>query len=421
MPFSDLIVQNEPGDGTNNIITYAELGKCTFEQFKKRIHDQGVTQIPKLRAKHFSIIGFNLWQEVDASVAMKQVTLCDEKIRDEESLTKYCEKHIARKLDRNSCPWEIHFIEEFEKDTCVMVMLIQHSVCDATGYVSLMSALLDNQFKLTLKKHIEPPKWYLCPIYFFMAFFYFGHLTGKYAKIHSDKDTARCRDENGLKTFTKHLKISKEIDFNKVKKAYKSYGADTTFGAYFMGATSVGLKKWYDEYEFKEANTAKVAISVNRRDLPTSYEDMLFCNYVTVFQFEFPILSSMKEAIVQTNKALFTIYSDFGGRLAEIFMYYTCFFPKKAIANNMEQMLEGVDLGISNIQFAEEEWVFLGKKVQRRALWASAREQMKIFFLPITYEDKLRVQLVTNKAMQMDSEKLLAHIVKVIEDDVKQF
>lgn len=417
MPFSDLIVQNEPGDGTNNIITYAELGKCTFEQFKKRVHDQGVTKIPKLRAKIFGICGFYLWQEIDPAVAMKQVKICEEKIRDEDSLTKYCEKQLARKLDRSSPPWEIHFIEEFEKDTCVMVMLIQHSVCDATGFVSLMSALLDNQFKLTLKKHIEPPKWYMCPIYFFMAFFYFGHLTGKYAKINSDKDTAHCRDENELKTFTKHLRISKEINFDKVRQAYKSYGKGTTFGDYFMGATSVGLKKWYDEYGFKDASTAKVAISVNRRDLPTSYEDMMFCNYVTVFQFEFPILANMKDAIVLTNKALWSIYSDFGGRLAEMFMYYTCFIPKKVIENNMEQMLEGVDLGISNIQFAEEEWLFLGQKVKRRALWASGREQMKIFFLPITYEDKLRVQLVTNKAMKMDSEKLLNYIVKAIEDD----
>ena len=299
-----------------------------------------------------------------------------------------------------------------------MVWANQHSLNDAAGFVSFMSSILDNKFELKNKKYVEPTKWFLVPIYFIMAIFYFGRLSGIMQKIKSDDDVAKIREENGKDTFTKDLGMSEELDFTAIRKAYKSYGKGTTFGDYFMGAVSVGLKRWYAQYGIKNPRQGKLAISVNRRNLPTSYEDMKFCNYITVFQIAFPIVDNMKEAIVKTNKALWEIYSEFGARLAEVFMYYFCFMPKNVAFNNMDQILEGTDLGISNIQFGEQKWKFLGKDVKRRALFASGREQTKCIFYPVTYEDKLSIQLVTNKNMKMDYKALLKCVVDVIKEDM---
>ena len=418
IPFSDLIVMNEPGDGTNSIVSYVEFGKCSFDDFKQRVYEKGILRIPKLHSVVRNYLGFMLWKEVDPRFAKTNIKECEEDIHDYESLRQYCEKLQAIKLDPTEIPWRIDFIQNFSKDTSMMVWNNQHSQNDAAGFVSFISAILDNQFELRHKKHVEPLAWFLKPIYFIIAIFYFGNLSGKMQKIKSDEDTAKIREENGKNTFMKNISMSEELDFKAIRKAYKSYGKGVTFGDYFMGVTSVGLKRWYDQYGHKKAAVGKMAISVNRRDLPTSYEDLLFCNYVGVFQIAFPILSNLKEAIEKSNKALWEIYSDFGGRCAEMFMYYFCFMPKNVAFNNMDSVLEGCDLGISNIQFGEQKWKFLGKGVKRRGMFASGREQVKLLLFPVTYEDKLSIQMVTNKSMKMDNKALLKHIVDVIEEDI---
>jgi len=89
IPFSDLIVMNEPKDGTNSVVTFVEFGKCSFKDFQRRVYQEGICKIPKLRSVLHTFLGFMLWKEIDPQEARKNIVNCKEKITDYEELRKY--------------------------------------------------------------------------------------------------------------------------------------------------------------------------------------------------------------------------------------------------------------------------------------------------------------------------------------------
>jgi hypothetical protein len=414
------LLYDEPGNCTNNICSYVEVGKCKFEDVRDRIYERAISKIPKMHCVIRKVLGFFFWVEVDPKLALERVKKAHCPIHTEEDLKKFCNQLLVKKFSKDELPLEIYFFEDFdtEKNTSCLVINVHHSASDASGIVSFFSSILDNQFELKLKKHVTPNKWYMSPIYFICAIFYYNYNEKRFTKIASDEDTIKVREENDPTDFKSKIFSSQEIDFTQVRKCFKTYGQRTTFNDYFMAVTSVGTKRWYNEYGHKKAHVGKMACSVNYRNLPTSYDDLHYGNYLAMIQFPFPILSDLKKALVECRKSFWDYYSDTYSRQATTFIYHLAHVPLKGIIDKGNEALEGMDFGISNIQFAEQKWKFFGQDCYRRGLWASKREQFKVFLMPITYEDKFKVQLITNWTIKMDPQKLVDHIVDVINEDM---
>ena len=178
------------------------------------------------------------------------------------------------------------------------------------------------------------------------------------------------------------------------------------------------LDAWYKEHDITNAKTIKTAISVNNRDFPTSYDDVILGTRIAVFECDFPLLSDMETAITESKKAFRTLYSEKAANFIELFFSIFKFFPLAAVNKLGEDMLGGVDLVISNVPFSEQKWIFLGKEVTKRAFWAHGSHQLGLFVTPVTYEDKLRVNFCAHRKMKMSAQNLVSQFEKIINEDI---
>jgi hypothetical protein len=185
--FADLGMSFELDDCTNNLVSYFEVGKVDFEAVKERIYEQGIKHIPTLRYVRADMMGISLFKIGSMDSAKAQVKKCDEKISNDEQVVNYCTKLGVKLLPTYKPLWEIHVLENYTKDTSLVFFVLQHSLMDAIGFVSLLSALLDNQFKLTMKKNIQPSPWYWDLVYVILGPFYTIYIAARFKMLSSDK------------------------------------------------------------------------------------------------------------------------------------------------------------------------------------------------------------------------------------------
>ena len=124
----------------------------------------------------------------------------------------------TQKLDKNKPLWEIHILENYNKDSSIMCFVFQHSLLDAVGFVSFISAILDTQFSLRMKKKFTKIslKWKIICLIF--GPLYTAYMSTRFKMFKSDKEAARMTEKTNYNTYQKNLYCTREIDFEKVKK-----------------------------------------------------------------------------------------------------------------------------------------------------------------------------------------------------------
>lgn len=85
---------------------------------------------------------------------------------------------------------------------------------------------------------------------------------------------------------------------------------------------------------------------------------------------------------------------------------------------SFEKAHDNLSLAISNVPFSEESWYLCGQKVTKRALFAQTLTDLSMVIIPITYEDKLRIQICSNKNLDMNTQQFLDILIHNIKEDI---
>ena len=201
---ADIGMGFEEGDCTNNLVSYFEVGKIDIDSVKKRVYQKGISKIEHLRYIRSDILGLALFKIGSEEEAMMQTIRTTKECKNDQEIIDYCSELAVKKLDHSKPLWEIHVQEDYQKDKSLVFFVFQHSILDAVGFASLVSALLDNQFTIRMKKKFTPITWQWKIIYLMFGPLYTAIWSARFKMFSSDKQAAKLTEKNNYNTHQKN-------------------------------------------------------------------------------------------------------------------------------------------------------------------------------------------------------------------------
>lgn len=159
-----------------------------------------------------------MWKDLTVEDAKSQIKRCTKKIANEDDILKYSNELITTKMDFNKPLWELHLAEDYPGGRSILFARIHHAFSDGVGFVSFMSCILDNPYKLSMKKKIEPKGFLSEMFYTFFGPLYSLHMTNKLKALSSDPQGNKITETTMEKRQPDRIFMTKEIDFNSVTK-----------------------------------------------------------------------------------------------------------------------------------------------------------------------------------------------------------
>ena len=317
--------------------------------------------------------------------------------------------------------WEFHVIEDYTKDTSMVLARFHHSFTDGIGFISLMSWLNDNKYNIKNTKVI--PKLSLVQnILLTLAIpYYLYKVQSNSSSISTDIKAAKIQElkENGDSYV--NLYASKTFDFESIKKWYKRF-SNTTFNDYSLGIISTSLHKWFKESGVDGAEGLKMMFPINLRSLPTCIDELILDNWLTTFNYLIPITDNLEESIKESKARLkktikpeYVLASDKWGIL---FKNFPNQFLRKGI---VEESLKNLDLSFSNLPYSSDPLYFLSKLQLSLCPFANMFKGLNWMLVGITYKGQLRFTMMARRSMVLDGQRFLSIIEQSLTDEIAQF
>ena len=98
-----------------------------------------------------------MWKDIDAETSKKQIIKCDKKIKSPEDWMNYAWEIMNEYMDFRKPLWEFHFVEDYSDDLSAIIVRLHHAFTDGIGFVSMMSCMNDDEFKLKISKSFKEP------------------------------------------------------------------------------------------------------------------------------------------------------------------------------------------------------------------------------------------------------------------------
>jgi hypothetical protein len=266
----------------NNLVSYIIIEKIKFEDFRDQVYERAVSNLPKMCSIQKAICGLLFWVDQGLEAGRGQIIKANTNIHTEEDALKRVEDLCNEHMDYSKPLWEFYLQEDYSETESLFCLRFHHSLCDATGFIGMMSMVNDEKFKFKSAKQF--PKLNMLQHIFFSIFgpFYSMYLLSKWDNHKkSDENAKKCGELNGPITYRNKLHVSKsKIPFEKIRDCYKRFAEKTTFNDYMMGVISVSFNKWFKSYNIEGAKNLKTMLTVNMRPLPTCMEEVDLANSV---------------------------------------------------------------------------------------------------------------------------------------------
>ena len=279
MNYGDLTMFYEMKKVNHNLAGYFILDKIDFESFRNHVYDRAVKNVHKLRSIADNLLGVLVWKDMGAENAKAQLKKCEAKLESEEQCQNYIEELLNKDMDFSKPLWEFILCEDYSKTESVVLVRMHHALTDGNGYVSLMSCINDEQYKLKLDKEFPKPNIFMDIFFTIVGPIYSLYLVAKFFLRSSDSNAKKVNDLKCEDTFRNKLYASdSRIPFDKIRNCYKRFEQKVSFNDYMMGVLSVSMDKWYKESGITGAEKLKSAITINTRPLPTKIEEVTLFN-----------------------------------------------------------------------------------------------------------------------------------------------
>ena len=258
--------------------------------------------------------------------------------------------------------WEFHILEDYSKDTSMVMARFHHWFTDGIGYTSLMSWLNDNKYNIKNTKVI-PKLSMIQNILLTLALPYYLYKVQSISrKISTDSNAAKIREMKDEDDRFVNLYTSKTFSFESIRKWYKRF-PNTTFNDYALGIISISLDKWFKENGVEGAERLKMMLPVNLRRLPTCMEELVLDNWLMTFNHLLPIgdnienwMKKSKDYLKRNLKPEYILWADKAGIL---FKNFPNWILKEQL---LKESLKGIDLAFSNLPYSSDPLYFLSKK-----------------------------------------------------------
>lgn len=177
------------------LVFYFELGRIPFDDFKNTVVDRWINKIPQLSWIKINRCGLDLWKTTNPEKLVHQILeVTDSSIETDDDCIKYCDELSKIEQDLLKPHWDIRLLENYQSDKSVVFIRMDHSYVDGVGLVSLISCLLDNSFKLTMKKRFIKFSLLQKILFWFKGAYYELRMRCKLAKIGTDKTALKMQE-----------------------------------------------------------------------------------------------------------------------------------------------------------------------------------------------------------------------------------
>ena len=208
-------------------ITYSfslEIDKIDFEIFEKKVYQRLISAILRMRQIPVSYFGFYFWKEIDIELARQQVKKENRHFEDEASFFEYLGILTNQGMEKGKPLFEFRLIEDYTKDTSMIIYRAQHSFGDGASCASLFSALNDDQFCIPNKKKFPSYSLWQKLVLLATTIFTYSTVSKKMKGIKTDESTKKIfRKNNKQVRETRYAYTNSEIPFIDIRKCFKRY------------------------------------------------------------------------------------------------------------------------------------------------------------------------------------------------------
>lgn len=315
--------------------------------------------------------------------------------------------------------WEMYLLENYSENESIVFVRMHHSFTDGVGYVSLMSCINDEKYKIKMDKKFPEAGLVERVLLAIATPFYIAILLITFTGIRTDKNAAKVRKLRGKDDFKNKFYLSEQIPFKDTRKCYKRF-KNTTFNDYILGMLSHSLSQWYEEHGITDPDKILTVIPVNMRTLPNNIDELQLDNNVTAVKFEMPIRKELEVGIKDGRAAIKKFLNMFYIFTVGFFCKALPYMPIFGSKFFLFYFYKGVDMLFSNVPFSKEPWNFCNKEVKELGVFANLQHEWKFNFVVITYKNMVRFTVMAKQQLKMDPQKLLNSMVRNIKNDIQQ-
>ena len=194
------------------------MEKVKFEDFEKMVYERGILNIRKLSQIRTYLCGVYYWKDIDREVARKQIIRCTKKLNNEQEVLQYVSEMLSQDMPVDKPLWEFHILEDYTKDTSIVIPKLHHSFTDGIGYISLMSCLTDNKYNVKNTKLVPKPSFLQNLLLYIGSPYFVYKLLFAAKKMKTDPQAAKIRELKDKGDMFVNLYASKLFDFESIKK-----------------------------------------------------------------------------------------------------------------------------------------------------------------------------------------------------------
>ena len=209
-----------------------------------------------------TIFGFSFWKELSLNIAKRQIIKDSSKFDSENDFLQYFEHICNQKLDITKPMFEFRLIEDYTKDTSMIIFLCPHAFCDGISISSIFSAINDDQFSCPHKKKMFYPSLIQKVILFFKTPFTYMSIEEKSNSFKTDENTKELfKIKKQIPMKTKYYVSDIDFPFQTIRKCYQKYKG-MSFNDFMLGIFGKSIYQYCIEKGIKDPKNVKCEIPV---------------------------------------------------------------------------------------------------------------------------------------------------------------
>jgi len=399
----------------NAVIITDHLDVATLRKtFQERIFEgPDPARFERLRCRITGRGTVRYWElDTDFDIARHIVPARGKKLNTLKEVQAYVGRMANRKLDEARPRWEIKVIERFENDATALLVRIHHCIGDGMALVSLMFALMDENWNRTdgLAKGSIPPAAGLTPLQLLLRAVAIplsapGVLLRRLSWF---PDSSHLHGP--ILSGTKRVAWTAPLDLRVVKKAKDLIGA--TVNDVLMASVSGAFSTYLARKGASAPSRFLVSMPVNVRHpgMPLRCE-----NKFAAVPLELPARSphtthrilAVKERLDQLKQST-TPLVVYGLQRALL-----SFLPDIVSRGLIDFLANKCTAVVTNVAGPAHDIAVAGKKVRSILFWVPQRAQIGIGISILSFAGKVQVGVIADKALLPDP----AHLVEAFEEE----
>jgi hypothetical protein len=409
-----------------NIINVLKMKNFDEHKLKNFIDEKVIRSSPRFRSVLIKRLFSYYWKELSYKEIIRDYKIFKTvEVFNEEELTRYMKQEISNPLETyNSLPYEFQIVKYTSDPTQgALIMKFDHVFTDGLGVVSFIGGISDNHspeiYPTIMKRRSTLPFSVSSIIKILSDLFllpYVGYKHKKYIKKETIFHPLGFNPSGEVFTAT-----TKPYKFDKFFQACKD--VNISFNEFLMANISAGVKRYLTRHytEDKIPKYIYVNIPIGNTGLPKSLDDVTskVKNSCSVALVKLPLIHDPVKNYHRIKNILKESVGNFFYPLLNlcIVQFGFQFLPNYLFDLSVDAVAKNLDVCISNVPGSKFPLFYAGCEIHDIVSTVKAGG-IFMFFLVLSYNNKLRVQITCDKLLGMRPEEMIECIEGAIAESV---